>query len=275
MLVPKRYRSIIIVSVLIITSAVILSYNLRQPERTGLLRKMALEAAAPAVAAINAAVDGLSDAWRRYIFLIGLQEENRRLREKNDLLAQDMIRYREGYLEGLRLRKLLALKEQIRHRTVAAHVIDRDLGAIFKTLLIDRGSSQGLRVGLPVVSDQGLVGRVVESSYHVSRVLLIIDENSNIDALVQGSRAQAILQGAGAAGCKLKYIPKTETVRVGDSVITSGLSGVFSKGLLIGVVRAVNRGESSLFQKIEVAPAVNFAKVEEILVILPDGEGKK
>jgi rod shape-determining protein MreC len=275
MLVPKRYRSVIILSVLIITSLVILSYNLRQPDRTGFLRKLVLEAAAPVEGAINAGVDGLNDAWKRYIFLIGLQEENRRLREKNDLLARDRILYREGYLEGLRLRKLLALKEQIRHETVAARVIDRDSGAIFKTLLIDRGSAQGLRVGLPVVSDQGLVGRVVETTYHISRVLLIIDENSNIDALVQGSRAQAILQGAGAAGCNLKYLPKTETVRVGDSVITSGLSGVFSKGLLIGTVRTVNKGESSLFQKIEVAPAVNFAKVEEILVILPEGEGKK
>lgn len=234
---------------------------------------LVLEAAAPLQRGINASVDGLSDAWRRYIFLIGLQEENRRLEEKISRLTQELIRYREGYLEGLRLRKLLEMKERIHHRTVTARVIDRNPGAIFKTLVIDRGSSQGVRTGLPVVSDQGLVGKVIETSFYVSRVLLIIDETSNIDVLVQGSRAQAILQGAGAAGCILKYVPKIETVQAGDPVITSGLSGIFDKGLLIGTVKSINRGESSLFHKIEVSPAVNFAKLEEVLVILPGREG--
>ncbi len=115
-----------------------------------------------------------------------------------------------------------------------------------------------------------MVGRIIETSWHASRVLLLIDENSNIDALIQRSRAQGILQGAGAAGGNLKYISRTEEVLTGDVVLSSGLAGVFPKGLLLGTVTGVSRKEGGLFQKIDVAPAVDFGKLEEVMAVITE-----
>jgi rod shape-determining protein MreC len=275
MLVPRKYHSFIVAAVLLIFSLAILSYGASRLSETGFLRKTVLEAAAPVEDAVNISLKGLHDAWKRYLFLVGLEDENRRLRKQNAALSDQLNRYREGYIEGIRLRKLLNLTEDLPNRTVAARVVDRSRTSLFKMILINKGTADGLRVGLPVLSEQGAVGRIIETAWHASQVLLLIDESSNIDALIQRSRAQGILQGAGAAGCNLKYISRVEAVQAGDVVLSSGLAGVFPKGLLLGVVTGASRSGEGLFQKIDVAPAVDFGKVEEVIALILDAETGK
>ena len=274
MLIPRKYRSIAVAAVLLIISLTVLSFSAIRLSETGFLRKMVLEAAAPVEDTINISLQNLHDVWKRYLFLVGLDDENRRLRKRNAGLTEQLNRYREGSLEAMRLRKLLELRESFPQRAVAARVIDRNRSSLFKTLLINKGTADGLRVGLAVLSDQGVVGRIIETSWHASRVLLLIDGNSNIDGLIQRSRAQGILQGAGSAGCSLKNISRAEEVLAGDVVISSGLSGVLPKGLLLGVVTGASRKEGGLFQKIDVAPAVDFEKLEEVLALTTDMKPK-
>jgi len=274
MLVPRKYHSLIVAAVLLIFSLAVLSYSAARLSETGFLRKVVLEAAAPVEDAVNVSLNGLHDAWKRYLFLVGLEDENRRLRKQNAALSEQLNRHREGYIEGMRLRKLLKLKEDLPNRAVAARVVDRSRTSLFKTILINKGTADGLRVGLPVLSEQGVVGRIIETAWHASQVLLLIDENSNIDVLIQRSRAQGILQGAGPAGGNLKYISRVEEVQAGDVVLSSGLTGVFPKGLLIGVVTGASRKGEGLFQKIDVAPAVDFGKVEEVLALITDAGPK-
>jgi rod shape-determining protein MreC len=275
MLIPRKYQPSVVAAILLIISLAVISYSATRLSETGFLRKMVLDAAAPVEDAINVSLKGLHDAWKRYIFLVGMGDENRRLLRENAVLNEQLNHYREGYIEGVRLRKLLDLKESLSSRVVAARVIDRSRASLFKTILIDKGTADGLRVGLPVVSEQGVVGRIIETAWHASQILLLIDENSNIDALIQRSRAQGILQGAGSAGCNLKYISRVEEVQVGDVVLSSGLAGVFPKGLLIGVITGVSRKGEGLFQKIDVAPAVDFGKLEEVLALISDTGGDK
>jgi rod shape-determining protein MreC len=268
MLLPKKYRLGVSISLIIISALFILLYNLRHPA-PGFLRKMALEMVSPLETAINLPLQGLAEVWNRYIFLVGREESNKRLREQNSQLVEELIKYREGYQEGIRLQKILKLQDSLAYSTLAARVVGRNPSSIFKMILINRGESDGLRAGLPVMAVPGLVGRILETSWNVSRVLLIIDENSNIDALLQESRAQGILQGASSSGCNLKYVSKTIVVKVGEVVISSGLDGVFPKGLPLGVVRSVSKKEADLFQRINVAPFVNPVGIEEVLVIIP------
>jgi len=274
MLIPRKYRSIAVAAVLLIVSLTVLSFSAIRLSETGFLRKMVLEAAAPVEDTINISLQNLHDVWKRYLSLVGLEDENRRLRTQNADLTEQLNRYREGSLEAMRLQKLFELREGFPQRAVAARVIDRNLSSLFKTLLINKGTADSLRVGLAVLSDQGVVGRIIETSWHASRVLLLIDGNSNIDGLIQRSRAQGILQGAGSAGCSLKYISRAEEVLAGDVVISSGLSGVLPKGLLLGVVTGASRKEGGLFQKIDVAPAVDFEKLEEVLALTTDMKPK-
>jgi rod shape-determining protein MreC len=105
--------------------------------------------------------------------------------------------------------------------------------------------------------------------------MLIVDKSSNVSALLQGSRTHGVLQGDGAAGCRLKYIPKTEAVNIGDAVISSGLGGIFPKGVILGVVASIDKKEGAFFQRIDVRPSVDFGKLEEVLVLNLQKDSKR
>ncbi len=272
----KKYRSVILAAIMVVISLVMLSYNLAHPvAETGLIRSAVLELTEAIERTVDVPVQTLNNTWKRYLFLVGLERENGRLLRQNALLTQQLIRHQEGYLEGLRLKALLDLKEQVPYEMIAASVTGRNRQAIRRTILINKGSAQGIKVGMPVVAARGVVGRIIETSRDASRVLLLIDESSNVDSIVQGSRSHGILQGSDQGRCVLKYIPKMEVVRIGDAVISSGLCGVFPKSWLLGTVSRVTRGENGLFQKVEVIPSVDFSKLEEVLVLTSLNKGPK
>ena len=127
---------------------------------------------------------------------------------------------------------------------------------------------------MPVLAEPGLIGRIIDISWHAAKVLLLIDESSNIDAIVQRSRVQGIVNGAGSRGCVMKYVSKAQDVKENDIIVSSGLGGVFPKGLMLGVVSAVDRQESGLFLKIKIAPSIDFSKLEEVSVLASDDKDK-
>jgi rod shape-determining protein MreC len=266
----RNYKTIIFIVILLAAILIVLSYNLKQKSPAGLINKVVLEVAAPVQNILNASVKSVSDAWSSYLFLVGIEEENKNLKKKiNELNAQSLL-YQEGYLEAQRLRNLLALKDDYNFKIVTARVIGREQVTLSKTILINKGTAHGLSAGMPVLAGSGLVGRVIDVSWHAAKILLLIDESSNIDAIVQRNRAQGIIRGAGSRGYILKYISKTQDVEEGDVIISSGIGGVFPKGMMIGQVNHVDQQEAGLFLKINVAPSVDFSKLEEVLVLIPD-----
>jgi rod shape-determining protein MreC len=164
----------------------------------------------------------------------------------------------------------VGLEEKISYPTIAAKVVGRNRPSIFKTILINRGTKDGVCIHCPVMAAEGIVGRVIEVSWNVSKVLLLVDYNSKIDALIQRSRVQGIFQGNREGECDLKYVERSEEVNIGDVVISSGLGGVFPKGLLLGRVTDIEKERSGLFQKIKVSTEVDVTKLEEVLVILKE-----
>jgi rod shape-determining protein MreC len=226
-----------------------------------------MEAAAPVQKMLNTSVSGVENAWRRYIHLVGLEEDNRKLKRKIAALQEELILYKEGNLEAQRLKKLLSLQDTYPHRFIAARVIGRELSIISKTFWIDKGKTHGLKPGMPVLVSPSLIGRLTDVSWHSSKVLLLIDENSNVDVLIQRTRVQGIARGAGSRGCVVRYVSKTQHVREGDVVVTSGLSNIFPKGLLVGKVSYVNPTDAGLFSKIHVAPFADLASIEEVMVL--------
>lgn len=271
----KNYKSIIFVVLLFLFALIMLSYNTKYDKGGGFFRKIIMEAAAPFQKLAHVSVKSVGDSWDRYVFLVGLVEENKNLNKTISELEAELLLYREGRMETERLRKLLALKESLGYSFVAAHVIAREQGALSKTIIIDKGSFDGLKSGMPVVAPPGLVGRVVHVSWNVAKVLLITDENSNVDVLLDRTRVQGIFSGAGLRGGKLKYITKNQDVVAGDIVISSGMGGVFPKGLFVGQVRDVTKPETELFLNISVNPYIDFSKLEEVLVLFSEEKGKK
>lgn len=264
----------LVIVLFLIAVSMLLFSTLNPSKETGLFRKAVIEAVAPMEALINTVSSSIGGVWHRYIFLVNLEEANRGLVRENALLSQKINDYSEIYLECMRLRKLVGLKGKTNYPTVAARVVGGKQSPLFETILIDKGSSHGISIDMPVMTAYGLLGRIIEVSWNVSRVLLTVDYNSNIDALIQRSRAHGILQGSGEKGCRLKFVQRTEDVKVGDAIITSGLAGVFPKGLFLGKVRNVEKEETGLFQEIWVSPADNVTKIEEVLVVLKESGGR-
>ena len=267
MFLLRKYKTAIFIVTLLVLALIMFSYNIKYGADGSFFRKIVLETVAPAQKVLNASVKSVSDAWLRYLLLVGIEEENKNLKNKINELKAALILYQEGYLEAQRLRKLLDLKDDYSYYFVSARVIGKEQAALSKTILINKGAVHGLKNGMPVIAPPGLIGRLVDVSWHVSKVLLFIDENSNVGAIVQRTRTQGIISGAGHRGLILKYISKTQDVKEGDVIVSSGMGGVFPKGLLIGQVSHVDRQDASLFLKINVAPFVDFSKLEEILIL--------
>lgn len=234
-----------------------------------------LEIISPFQRAITKGLISLKNVWQHYIYLVHLQEENRLLREIITDLKQERIHLQETEIINQRLKELLAFKESFPDPLLPAMVIGEDISGWFQTILIDRGKRDGIEEGMAVIAPSGVVGQVLESSRHFSRVLLLTDHSSEIAALTQRTRARGIVEGLGDRSCRLKYLHRSEDVSIGDIVLSSGMDRIYQKGLLIGTITHVNKEEYGLFQEAELQPAVNFYELEEVLVILKNPEPSK
>jgi len=166
-----------------------------------------------------------------------------------------------------RLKQLLQFRQTNSPSMIGAEVIGQDPSSWFKSVTIDKGERDGLKKGMAVISPAGVIGQVLRTAPHYATVLLITDYNSAVDSIVQRTRAKAIVEGKGENRCQLKYLLRTEEVNTGDIVLTSGLSGNFPKGLLIGEIRRVEKKGHGVFQVAELVPSIDLTRLEEVLVI--------
>ena len=189
-----------------------------------------------------------------------LQAENDELRSRNAELE-------EAEQTATRLQGLLDLQSSYNLQSTAAHIISGSSDSWSSTVTIDKGTSSGLSVGMPVTSSSGVIGQIVECGATSSTVLLVTDESSSVSAMVQSSRAQGMLDGSAAGEVRLDMIRTDQTVEVGDIVVTSGLGGVFPKGLPLGKVTSVEKNPGSMYYTIVVEPYAHTENAEEVLVI--------
>ncbi len=236
------------------------------------VEQVIIEITAPLQKLIKQTVNTAEDLWLSYFYLVNLRHENRQLKRKVDGLGAENSRYRELLTTHERLKGLLQFKQAINRPVLAAQVIGRDPTGWFKSIVIDKGNRAGLRPNMPVVNASGVVGRIVSISPNYAKVLLIIDQNSAVDCLIQRSRDRGIAKGASTEIFKLDYVVKSSDVAVEDMVVTSGLGGVFPKGLPVGQISEVNEISGELFKDIKLRPAVDFSKLEEVLVILRENK---
>jgi rod shape-determining protein MreC len=189
-----------------------------------------------------------------------LQAENDELRSRNAELE-------EAEQTATRLQGLLDLQNTYDLQSTAAHIISGSSDSWSSTVTIDKGTSSGLSVGMAVTSSSGVIGQTVACGATSSTVLLVTDESSSISAMVQSSRAQGMLNGSAAGEVRLDMIRTDQTVEVGDIVVTSGLGGVFPKGLPLGKVTSVEKNPGSMYYTIVVEPYAHTENAEEVLVI--------
>ena len=231
-----------------------------------------IEITAPFQKLIKQTTKSTEELWLNYFRLVDIQHENTKLKNEIHELKTANSRYRELLATQERLEDLLQFKQAINRPVLAAQVIGLDPTGWFKSVIIDKGKWAGLRLDMPVVNAFGVVGRVVSVSSNYAKVLLIIDQNSAVDCLVQRSRDRGMLKGLMSEICKLDYVAKSNDITMGDIVVTSGLGGVFPKGLPVGRILDVKEISGELFKDIKIRTAVDFSKLEEVLVILEESK---
>jgi len=213
-----------------------------------------------------AIIDGVRGMWSGYVALQQVQQENTALRQE---LQTMQVRLQQERAEAQRtdnLRQLLELRDRANLDTVAAEVIAGAASIDFRTVTIDKGSSDHLATDMAVISPAGVVGRVILPTPRASKVQLLIDRNAAAGALIERTRVQGVVVGIGDGMMRMQYVPGTADVKTGDLVVTSGIDGIYPKGFVIGTIDHADRGVGA-YHEIVIRPAVDFSRLEEVLVV--------
>ena len=204
---------------------------------------------------------------RRLQQLLDFRSENEWLRKRLQTLEIERQRLLEAEATNRRLQQLLNFRSELPAGAITASIIASSATSWFQSCVLNKGSADGLRKGMAVVTPLGVVGKVVSVTSRTAKVLLLTDPNSGIDVLIQRTRSRGIVSGSLESGTVLKYMKRSEDVQEGDRLVTSGMDNVFPKGLLVGTVIKVRKQNRGLFQSVEVWPAVHAERVEEVLVV--------
>ena len=257
--------------IFILLSLILLSFSIGKGREWNPAEKLAIEITAPFQKIFIGTISTARDIWKDYFFLVETRQENLRLNKKINLLEIENSRYQELLLTNQRLQQLLKFQENTDETFLPARVIGWNSSVLFKSIIIGRGAKDGLKINMPVVNSKGVVGRTVSVSPNYAQVLLVTDQNSVVDGLVQRSRCRGMLKGRGLSECSFDYVIKACDIEAGDAIVTSGLGRAFPKGLYLGTVKKIDDSPYKLFKDVMVVSTVDFSKLEEVLVILRSG----
>ncbi|MCI0656770.1 MAG: rod shape-determining protein MreC [Acidobacteria bacterium] len=267
---PER-RPFFLLILILASLLVLMSHQVRTRRGNTLLEDGLLNLSAPLVKVASGGVGSLSSLWQGYVDLRGARRENLALKANLERMEEVGRVGEEFRRENLRLRDLLELQKSLETPSLAAEVVSLGVTSQARTALINRGSKDGVKRDMPVVSRKGVVGRTIAVGRGMAKVQLLIDPNSGVAGVFQRSRGQGMVVGLGDRGCRMDYVSDLEDVAVGDVVVTSGLDEIYPKGVTVGVVFSVAEGDQ-LTKNIFIRPEVDFRHLEEVLVLLTDQE---
>ena len=263
----KEYRFYIILFLFLLIPVIAIDTSTRAPRDYTLPDKIILGVTSPIQTAISWSLEQIVSCFQNYIYLWHTRQDNLALLEDNRKLLNSIAGLRESQSENSRLRKLLDFEEKFHYESVVASVIAKDVSTEFRAIRINRGESSGIRKSMAVVNNEGVVGRVLRTTANTADVVTVLDLLSAVDSIVERSRARGIVEGMTDEVCQLRFALRTDDIQPGDALISSGLGGIFPKGIPVGTVSRVNRKAFGITQDVEIRPSVDFSKLEEVQVV--------
>ena len=271
-----RQRTAVLFIAVVLGHIILISAQVNSSAGVPLLEVVTFGAFAEVQRGAAGLTGSIRDAWSGYGNLRHVQAENEELKRRLGELQVQFQQERARAERARQLENLLGFRQQLRVETVAAGVIGASASLDFRGITIDRGTSHAVTANMAVIGPAGLVGRVVTPTAHASKVQLLIDRNAAAGALVERSRAQGIVVGSGVDMLRMDFVPVTADVKAGDTVVTSGVDGIYPKGFVIGTVQQVANG-NGIYKAITLHPSVDFNRLEEVLVVktppTPGGDG--
>ena len=265
----SRHRNLTILLVLLFAQVLGLAVQVKRPSDGGsvrLVRLWAVTAVTPLENAVVGATRGVAQVWSDYLYLRNVRTQNQQLRDELQRLRLEQVRLAEDAGQARRLQALLGFKEQFISQTLPAQVISTTGSEFSRGLYLDKGAHEGVKPDMPVITPQGIVGKIYRVYPHSSLVLVINDPTSGAGVILERSRLQGVLQGTPEGETVLHNIMSDESVQPGDQVLTSGGDRIYPKGLPVGTVAKVSPGRE-LFWNIRVRPAARLDRLEEVLII--------
>ena len=266
-----KYFTSLLAGILML-SLILMTVNARYDKVNLFFESIVVLFVSPAQSFFSSVTDSITDGFGHYFFLVRTSIENERLLLELDRLSKknNKLLERNKFLE--RSANLTNFMDEDARPFVVAKVIGYDATQWSKVIFINKGTDHKVEKNLSVVTDAGVVGHVIHASLKSSKVLLITDSRSAVDSLFQESRKSGIVVGTGEDICEMKFVSISAKVSVGDKVVSSGLGGVFRKGLVVGSVVDIVKEGHELFQEIRLATSVDFSNLEEVVVLLSGQE---
>jgi rod shape-determining protein MreC len=265
-------RSRFLFGALILAHLVVISHQVDAGGGVSLLERGVFAALSPFQTLVARVITGFERAWISYADLRGVRKDNASLRGEVQNL-EFLLQQRESEADdAVRLRELLDLRPILPIETLAAEVTSRDAAPWFRSVTVDKGRDQGVELNAPVLSPTGVVGRVVAVGPSAAKVQLLLDRDCGVAVLLQRTRATAVVTGqvgfadSGTLELGLKYLPTSADVLAGDMVVTSGLDGIYPKGLRVGRVHALGSPSGLFREAATVLPSAQFENLEEVLI---------
>jgi rod shape-determining protein MreC len=232
---------------------------------------LVLEVTAPVERVVSAPIDGVRSFFANYVDLLGVKAENRRLRRRIAEIESENLQFREALVSSGHLARVASMRDEIEIPMLPAEVVGLDVAPWFRSVLVDRGEDHGVKPGYPVITHDGVVGVVTATSSHAAKTMLLLDRQSSVDAVVQRSRARGVVRGVGRDRIEFEFVVRDSDVTTGDEIVTSGLGGVFPKGLRIGRISELRDAGGRLTKIAIVEPAVDLGRLEQVFVMLRRG----
>ena len=270
----KKYRDTFLVVLLLAVPFFFLRASIRNPEDMHAADRAIMRIAAPLQGVSAALARGISGMIGDYVYLVDVKQDNNKLAYENARLRAEVRELKAEKAENLRLRRLLSLKERIPNETVSAIVVGKDTTEYFRVahLILD-SPGVTLRQNMPVVSLEGAVGTVQRVSGDSVAVQLTVDSGFGVDVVVERTKARGFVRGTGEKAryvVRVEYVQRTDEVEVGDLLVTSGVGCRFPKGLPVARVVKVDKRDFGIYQSVEAEPAVDFSRLNEVLIVLSD-----
>jgi rod shape-determining protein MreC len=265
-------RSHWLLAILVLGHSLVISWQVETDQHVSVLEQLLLAGVAPFQNGLAGVMDGVGGVFHDYVNLRHVRKENEKLHDElNQLQFQLQARAHEAD-QAERLRALLDLREALPLRSVAAEVIAGNGFPWASSIIVDKGSREGVRLNMAVLSPAGIVGRVIGAGPGAARVQLIVDRDSGVGVQVERNRTLGVLEGAVRDGqpapleLPMRFVPALSDVQVGDIIVTSGLDQIYPKGYTVGRVTRVSEGDG-LVKDVLVAPAVAFDKLDEVVLV--------
>jgi rod shape-determining protein MreC len=281
----QKVREVVIVTTCFVLSLFLLRQSVRSPEYLSPLDRGVLTLVTPIQSAFATLARSIGHVAGRYVDLVHVRAQNGQLRNENEHLRAELLEARRGAAESVRFQRLLGLRNAVAAETLVARVIAIDVSPYFRVarIQLDRGENLVQR-GMPIITPDGVVGRINRVSGETSDIMLSVDPRSAIDIVLPRTGGRGILKGKpGENGyrCAIEYLMQGDQAKEGDLAVTSGLGG-FPRDLPVGRISKIVKNSAGLAQEIEITPDVDFARLSEVLVVVapapppdPDAGGKK